>query len=161
MIWVDGYKWPPDLHGSGSEDYLNQGWGMQANAFLHNGSSIFEGRTLSAGSSQGLWTGKHRGGCQTSYVFHIENPVWFTREIKVTIEHGHGNHLANEMSSVAYSYAARPTRVAALPPVELRMPVPRETTTGTPYRPMKPRPVKATPERRRSKARWKKKFPPR
>ena len=24
MIWVDGYKWPPDLHGTGSEDYLNQ-----------------------------------------------------------------------------------------------------------------------------------------
>ena len=24
MIWVDGYKWPPELHGTGSEDYLNQ-----------------------------------------------------------------------------------------------------------------------------------------
>ena len=38
MIWVDGYKWPPDLHGTGSEDYLNQAWGMQQNAFAHNGS---------------------------------------------------------------------------------------------------------------------------
>ena len=26
MIWVDGYKWPPELHGTGSEDYLNQAW---------------------------------------------------------------------------------------------------------------------------------------
>jgi magnesium transporter len=34
MIWVDGYKWPPDIHGTGSEDYLNQAWGMQENAFL-------------------------------------------------------------------------------------------------------------------------------
>ena len=29
MIWVDGYKWPPDLHGTGSEDYFNQAYGMQ------------------------------------------------------------------------------------------------------------------------------------
>ena len=48
MIWVDGYKWPPDLHGTGSEDYLNQAWGMQPNAFLRNGSSIFEGGTIPA-----------------------------------------------------------------------------------------------------------------
>jgi len=60
MIWVDGYKWPPDLHGTGSEDYLNQAWGMQPNAFLRNGSSIHEMNT---------------GGYQTSYVHHIENPV--------------------------------------------------------------------------------------
>jgi hypothetical protein len=56
-------------------------------------------------------------------VFHLENPVRFQREIKVTIEHGHGNHLANEMSSVAYWYAARPTRVAKPPSVARRMPV--------------------------------------
>ena len=75
MIWVDGYKWPPELHGTGSEDYLNQAWGMQDNAFLMNGSSIYERNT---------------GGYQTSYVFHLTNPVRFEKEIKVTIEHGHG-----------------------------------------------------------------------
>ncbi len=111
MIWVDGYKWPPDLHGTGSEDYLNQAWGMQPNAFARNGSSIFERDT---------------DGYQTSYVFHLENPVRFRKEIKVTIEHGHGNHLANEMSSVAYWYAAKPTKVAAPPPVAKRMPVLRD-----------------------------------
>jgi hypothetical protein len=121
MIWVDGYKWPPDLHGTGSEDYLNQAWGMQANAFLRNGSSIYEGHTkpTTAAASRD----RAVGGYQTSYVFHLENPVRFQREIKVTIEHGHGNHLANEMSSVAYWYAARPTRVAKPPSVARRMPV--------------------------------------
>ena len=94
MIWVDGYKWPPDLHGTGSEDYLNQAWGMQRNAFLHNGSSIFEHDTK---------------GYQTSYVFHLENPVRFKEEIRVTIEHGHGNHLRNETASVAYWYQRLPT----------------------------------------------------
>ncbi len=111
MIWVDGYKWPPDLHGTGSEDYLNQAWGMQPNAFLRHGSSIYEGDT---------------GGYQTSYVLHVENPVRFEKEIRVTIEHGHGNHLANEMSSVAYWYAERPTPAADPPGVEQRMPVLRD-----------------------------------
>src|SRR5690606_34399872 len=119
MIWVDGYKWPPDLHGTGSEDYLNQAWGMQENAFLRNGSSIYEGRTLGLGSSMD----RRHGGYQTSYVHHLENPVRFTKEIKVTIEHGHGNHLANEMSSVAYWYADAPTQVVDPPPVAQRMPV--------------------------------------
>jgi hypothetical protein len=122
MIWVDGYKWPPDLHGTGSEDYLNQAWGMQENAFLRNGSSIWEPKTVGPGlSAPGL--GRRQGGYQTSYVFHLENPVRFQKEIKVTIEHGHGNHLANEMSSVAYWYASRPTPVKAPPPVHQRMPV--------------------------------------
>lgn len=111
MIWVDGYKWPPDLHGTGSEDYLNQAWGMQKNAFMRNGSSIYEADT---------------GGYQTSYVFHLENPVRFDKEIKVTIEHGHGNHLCNEVSSVAYWYAEKPTRVRNPRPVEKRLPVLRD-----------------------------------
>ena len=122
MIWVDGYKWPPDVHGTGSEDYLNQAWGMQDNAFQRNGSSIFEGNTKTVTKkNRGWWQGV--GGYQTSYVHHIENPVRFNKEIKVTIEHGHGNHLANEMSSVGYWYAAKPTKVIAPPPVAKRMPV--------------------------------------
>ncbi len=125
MIWVDGYKWPPDLHGTGSEDYLGQAWGMQDNAFLRNGSSIFEGNTrLNLGSGVSVWPGDPTaGGYQTSYVHHIENPVHFQKEIKVTIEHGHGNHLCNEMSSCAYWYAATPTRTATPPTVAKRMPV--------------------------------------
>jgi hypothetical protein len=111
MIWVDGYKWPPDLHGTGSEDYLNQAWGNQVNAFNRNGSSLFAPNT---------------GGYQTSYVFHLENPVRFEKEIKVTIEHGHGNHLANEMSTVAYWYAENPAAAADVPPVAKRMPVLRD-----------------------------------
>ncbi len=126
MIWVDGYKWPPDLHGTGSEDYFNQAWGMQDNAFLRNGSSVFEGNTIPAmGLNKGtpISIGQGVGGYQTSYVYHLENPVRFQKEIKVTIEVGHGNHLANDVSSVAYWYAEKPTRIVDVPPVEKRMPV--------------------------------------
>jgi len=114
MIWVDGYKWPPDLHGTGTEDYLNQAGGIQPNAFLRNGSSVYEPAT---------------GGYQTCYIFHLENPVRFRREIKVTIEHGHGNHLCNEMSSVAYWYAAEPAAAARPPAVAKRMPIMRDPQT--------------------------------
>jgi hypothetical protein len=110
MIWVDGYKWPPDLHGTGSEDYLNQAYGMQTNAFLRNGTSIHE---------------KDTQGYQTSYVHHLENPVRFNKEIKVTVEHGHANHLCNEMSSTAYWYAQQPSAAHTVLPREKRMAVVR------------------------------------
>ena len=142
MIWVDGYSWPPDLHGTGSEDYLNQAWGMQRNAFLRNGSSIFEEDT---------------GGYQSSYVLHLENPVRFQKEVKVTIEHGHGNHLANEMSSVAYWYAHEPARVVDPPPVAQRQPVLRDNQGNWLYDDNSRAPSRAVPvneEMRAMKARW-------
>jgi hypothetical protein len=145
MIWVDGYKWPPDLHGTGSEDYLNQAWGMQDNAFLHNGSSIFEGKT---------------SGYQTSYVFHVENPVRFQKEIKVTIEHGHGNHLANEMSSTAYWFADKPTRAVTPPSVEKRMPVLRDNQGSWLFDKKNQcpgKPIKLNAEMKKMKAAWAKK----
>ncbi|MFC1452102.1 glycoside hydrolase family 172 protein [Verrucomicrobiota bacterium] len=157
MIWVDGYKWPPDLHGTGSEDYLSQAWGMQDNAYLRNGSSIFEGRTTLAPSS----TPWMEGGYQTSYVHHIENPVRFTREIKVTIEHGHANHLANEMSSVAYWYASSPTGVIAPPPVERRLPVLRDSQGHWLFDKNNQCPGKRiplTPEMKKMKAGWAEKY---
>ena len=145
MIWVDGYHWPPDLHGTGSEDYLNQAWGMQPNAFLRNGSSIHESNT---------------NGYQTSYVHHIENPVRFQKSIKATIEHGHGNHLCNEMSSVAYWYAAKPTRIARPPAVARRMPVLRDNQ-GTWLMDKKnqttPFVIKLNPEMKKRKRQWAKK----
>ena len=142
MIWVDGYKWPPDLHGTGSEDYLNQAWGMQPNAFLRNGSSIHESET---------------NGYQTSYVFHIENPIRFQKEIKVTIEHGHGNHLANEMASVAYWFADQPTEVVSPPPVTQRLAVLRDNWGNWLQKRENQSPgpgVRLTSEMKRMKSRW-------
>ena len=127
MIWVDGYKWPPDIHGTGTEDMFNQGCGMQDNAHLRCGSSIYEGNTIrwDAFTSGGLTPKRYngKGGYQTAYIHHVENPVHFQKEIKVTIEHGHANHLANDWASTAYWYATEPTKVIDPPPVEKRMPV--------------------------------------
>jgi len=154
MIWVDGYKWPPDLHGTGSEDYLNQAWGMQPNAFLRNGSSLFEGQAL---LEKGISLPEQTRGYQTSYVFHLENPVRFRRSIKVTIEHGHGNHLANEMSSTAYWYAETPTAAVQPPGVSQRLPVHRKDGQWfiPPQARCSDKPVRRTPEMEAMKTLWK------
>jgi hypothetical protein len=154
MIWVDGYKWPPDLHGTGSEDYFNQAFGMQPNAYLRNGSSIFEGGTIPAPEIE-LYRGN--SGYQTSYVFHLDNPVRFAKEIKATIEIGHANHLANEISSTAYWYAEKPAQATDVPSVQQRLPV-RRDNAGTwlkdPERECPGKPVTLTNEMKDVKTKW-------
>lgn len=113
MIFIDGEPWPPSLHGTGSEDALNQAFYMQPNAFLYNGSSIYEG---------------HTEGYQTSYVFYVTNPVRFSRSIRASIEHGHANHLSNEYASVAYWYQREPHQSFTILPVRQRLPLVRSFT---------------------------------
>lgn len=115
MFFIDGESWPPSLHGTGSEDFLNQAFGMQPNAFLYNGSSIYEQETE---------------GYQTSYIFYPTNPVRFRKSIRVSIEHGHGNHLANDYSSVAYWYQKEPHRPFGILPVLQRLPLRRAFVTA-------------------------------
>ena len=105
------------------------------------------------------WT---QGGYQTSYVFHLENPVHFSREIRVSMEHGHANHLGNEMSSVAYWYAERPARAAPPPPVARRMPILRDNKGRwiiDPKSRCPGKPVMPTAEMRKMKARWAREHP--
>jgi hypothetical protein len=127
---------------------------MQPNAFLRNGSSIFEGGTIPAPEVE-LYRGN--SGYQTSYVFYLENPVRFTREIKATIEVGHANHLGSEVSSVAYWYAAEPTAAVPVPAMRQRLPVRRDNAGNwlrDPDRECPGRPVSLTDEMGAAKARW-------
>ncbi len=66
------------------------------------------------------WSGK-----SSYYRFHIEDPIHFRKSIKVTIEHGHNNNRADDISSTAYWYQLEPHKpFPALPPVEQRLPRP-------------------------------------
>ena len=59
------------------------------------------------------------------YRFHVEDPIRFERSLRVTIEPGHANALANDVSSTAYWYQrGRREPLPALPPVEARLPRP-------------------------------------
>jgi Protein of unknown function (DUF2961) len=107
MIFIDDDTWPPSLHGTGTEDYFNHAWGMQKNAYLYHGSIIHEADVP---------------GYTVNYRFHIVDPIRFNERIKVTIEHGHGNHLSDDWASTAYWYQSLPSPKATILPLEQRLP---------------------------------------
>jgi hypothetical protein len=95
MIFIDGEKWPPTLHGTGTEDYFNTAWCPNQEF-----SAPYHGIPLAGGPN---WSGKI-----TLYRFHIEDPICFEKSIRVTIEHGHANRRSDDYSSVAYWYQIEP-----------------------------------------------------
>lgn len=113
MIFIDGESWPPRYHGTGSEDYFNT-------AFCPKDEycSPYHGLTVYSGDENWPWRGKN-----SLYRYHIEDPIYFNRSIKVTIEHGHANNLSNDYSSTAYWYQDEPhSRFPKLLPVDQRLP---------------------------------------
>jgi len=115
MIFIDGEPWPPRLHGTGTEDYFNTAF-----CPTQEYCAPYHGITVYSGSKEWPWGGKN-----SLYRFHVEDPIRFERSIRVTIETGHNNTLANDYSSTAYWYQLdRTLPLPPLPPVELRLPRP-------------------------------------
>ncbi|MFQ6099410.1 MAG: glycoside hydrolase family 172 protein, partial [Armatimonadota bacterium] len=98
MFMIDGVKWPPDMHGTGSEDYFCHAWGMQPqNAFIYNGVSYHKPGTLFNYNER-----------ITVYRYHVCDPIIFHESLRASIEHGHANTHSNDYSSVAYWYQTEP-----------------------------------------------------
>ena len=97
MIFIDDDvdKGIPTLHGTGTEDYVNQAWSQQKKNF-----APYHGLIKGGGLN---WWGKI-----TYYRYHIEDPIYFNKQIIVTIEHGHDNHRKDDWSSTAYWYQKEP-----------------------------------------------------
>jgi hypothetical protein len=109
MIYIDGEK-DPSLHGTGSEDYFSDGWGMRESQAPFYGCPLQE-EDFQAGSKA------------TVYRFHIPDPITFRKSIRVTIEHGHANDRSDNYSSTAYWYQTEPHRpFPPLPAVDSRLP---------------------------------------
>lgn len=109
MFFIDGEEYP-SINGTGTEDYFNHAWGMQRNHFPFFGTIVHEGDNTE--------------GMHIAYRFHITDPIRFEKSIRVTIEHGHANHLADDWSSTAYWYQTLPDRKSlAMLPVEKRLPL--------------------------------------
>jgi len=109
MIFIDGDQ-IPTIFGTGTEDYFNTAFcpTQEYNAPYH-------GVTLPGGPN---WSGKI-----SYYRFHIQDPIYFEKSIKVTIEHGHANHRSDDYSSTAYWYQTEPhKKFEPLLPVEQRLP---------------------------------------
>ncbi len=115
MIFIDGEPWPPRLHGTGTEDYFNTAFCPKQEF-----SAPYHGITVYSGNEAWPWGGKNG-----MYRFHVEDPIAFERSIRVTIETGHANALANDYCSTAYWYqVGRSGPIRPLPPLAERLPRP-------------------------------------
>ncbi len=109
MMFIDGDD-DQIIFGTGTEDYFCTAW-CPSKEF----SSPFYGIILGGG--------KYHSGKITYYRYHIMDPVYFTKSIKVTIEHGHANRRSDDYSSTAYWYQTEPHKpFNSLPDVEERLP---------------------------------------
>ena len=97
MIFIDEDidKGTPTLYGTGTEDYVNQSWSQQKKQH-----APYHGTIKGGGLN---WWGKI-----TYYRYHIEDPIYFNKQIIVSIEHGHDNHRKDDWSSTAYWYQKEP-----------------------------------------------------
>ena len=113
MIFIDGDTLPT-INGTGTEDYVNMAW-----CPTQEYSAPYHGLILGGRDN---WKGKI-----TYYRYHIADPVYFDKEIKVTIEHGHCNHRSDDWSTTAYWYQTEPVGSCfEMLPVEERLPVHEE-----------------------------------
>ena len=113
MFLVDGEPWPGSLHGTGTEDYFNTAWSpKELYAHPYFGLARVNGETG--------WLG--RTHC---YRFHLEDPIYFEKSLRASIEHGHANSLTLDLATVAYWYQSEPHKpFAPLPPKDKRQPMP-------------------------------------
>jgi hypothetical protein len=93
MIYVDREK-RPSVQGTGTDDYFAGGWYFNEGEF--------------SGPYSGLIYKNDSLGQIAAYRFHIMDPIPFRRNIRVTVEHGHGNQEVADYSSTAYWYQMEP-----------------------------------------------------
>ena len=86
------------LYGTGTEDYFCTAWSPSEYYC-----SPYFGITLPGGKN---WSGKI-----SYYRYHIEDPIYFHKNIKVKIEHGHANQRSDDFSSTAYWYQNEPHKM--------------------------------------------------
>ena len=98
------------LYGTGTEDYFCTSWSPSQYYC-----SPYFGITLPGGKN---WSGKI-----SYYRYHIEDPVYFHKNIKVKIEHGHANQRSDDISSTSYWYQTDPhKKLKSILPVDKRLP---------------------------------------
>jgi hypothetical protein len=69
-VYLDGDRELPTLNGTGTEDYIGTGWGQGAYAHRFQGCPIAD----------------HDRMQYAFYRYHIPDPVWFRKDVRVTIQ---------------------------------------------------------------------------
>ncbi|MBC7187365.1 MAG: DUF2961 domain-containing protein, partial [Calditrichaeota bacterium] len=109
MIYVDGES-TPSIYGTGTEDYFTSGW--------------YFNRGTYAGPLHGCIIKDEEQAKVVAYRFHVGDAIPFRRSLLVTMEHGHGNEVPSDYSSVAFWYQREPHKtLAPLPPPKARIPL--------------------------------------
>lgn len=109
MIFIDGEP-VPSIVGTGTEDYYCLSW-----CPTQEYCAPYHGLILPGGPN---WSGKI-----SWYRYHILDPIYFEKSIRVTVEIGHKNWRSDDISSTAYWYQAEPHRkLRPILPVEQRIP---------------------------------------
>ncbi len=112
MFFIDGEKDKASINGTGLEDYFGSAW-----EFKEEYSNPFIGFTTRGPED---WSGVH-----VMYRFHITDPIYFNKEMRATMEHGHANVRRDKFTSVAFWYQSEPhEKLDPLPPLKDRMPTP-------------------------------------
>ncbi len=120
---TDKHNWPGEgddyieiddketiLYGTGTEDYFCTSW-CPSQYYC----SPYFGIPLPGGKN---WSGKI-----SYYRYHIEDPIYFHKNIKVKVEHGHANQRSDDWSSTAYWYQTEPhKKLDPLLPMMERLP---------------------------------------
>lgn len=106
MVYIDGEA-APSLKGTGSEDYFCGAW-----AYGESSPIVFSNPYFGCPLIEG---GHARNALWNVYRYHLEDPIPFTKSIKVTIEHGHANNRNDDFASVGYWYQTEPH--VAFPPL--------------------------------------------
>jgi hypothetical protein len=94
MVYIDGGK-TPAIEGTGTEDYFSSGW--------------YFDRGVYSAPYHGVVIKDEKRSRVSAYRWHIEDAIPFTKSIRFTIEHGTGNSVTADYSSVAYYYLAGPS----------------------------------------------------
>jgi hypothetical protein len=69
-IFLDGDTDHPTIAGTGTEDYIGTAWGQGQYANLYQGSPVADERAMQ-------WA---------FYRYHVPDPVWFQRDVRVTVQ---------------------------------------------------------------------------
>ena len=109
MIFIDDSTLPV-ITGTGTEDYYNGSWDFRGpNGKVQPYAYPFIGCPY-------IQDPEKVGGRYCLYRWHLEGPIPFQKNIKVTIEHGHANHRSDNFYTVAYWYQTEPhMKFPALP----------------------------------------------
>jgi hypothetical protein len=101
MIFIDDSVLPV-ITGSGTEDYYNGSWDFRGpNGKVQPYSYPFIGCPY-------IQNPEKVGARYCLYRWHLEGPIPFRKNIRVTIEHGHANHRSDNFYTVGYWYQTEP-----------------------------------------------------